>query len=132
MRTLLTQARLKRLIRMQADAIRRLDHEAAVPPARTVLVGRLISAAEDVRMAWRSECPEGMRQTGLGRHVTRQLAACLASIAALERRGADVEARNVEFRDAALPLLFFLRGLEDTADDALAAWLGRPALARSA
>lgn len=130
MRTLLTQMRVKRLIRLHAESVRRLKNLPAA--SRQAAVRRLLQALEDVRTAWQAESEAGVRLSGLQRHMTRGLAAAGAAIASLERPGANLVALDAEFREAVLPLLFFLRGLEDCREEALVAWLEPQPLRQSA
>jgi hypothetical protein len=64
--------------------------------------------------------------------VSRTLATLEALTAGLERRATDVAASDGEFRQVAVPLLFFLRGVEDAGDQALLAWLAPEPLRRTA
>jgi hypothetical protein len=133
MRTLLTQMRLKRLIRLHGQYAER-SHAGGGRDARAreAVVRRLLAAVDDVQDAWRVEFGDAGHLAGLDRHVRRALAAIRAEIAVLERPTTDVAARSGEFRDTVIPLLFFLRGLEETRDDALLAWLDPRPLQRSA
>jgi hypothetical protein len=132
MRTLLTQMRLKRLIRLHGQCAERFDAGQGGPRAREIAVRRLLVAVDDVQAAWRLESGAEVRLGGLDRHVRRALAAIRGEIAALERPGADLAARSRDFREAVIPLVFFLRGLEETHDDTLLAWLAPRPLQRSA
>lgn len=135
MRTLLTQMRLKRLIRLHEQCVERMGGgSGSFEPRglRQATVRRLLAAVDDVQAAWRVESANGGSLPGLDRHVRRALAAIRAEVAALERPGVDAAARAGELRDAVIPLLFFLRGLEGTRDDALLAWLSPRPLQRSA
>lgn len=132
MRTLLTQMRLKRLIRLHGQCAERMGGGSEGRGLRQTTVRRLLAAVDDVQAAWRVESANGGSLPGLDRHVRRALAAIRAEVAALERPGVDIAARAGDFRDAVIPLLFFLRGLEDTRDDTLLAWLTPRPLQRSA
>ncbi len=130
MRTLATQMRLRRLLRTQADYQSRLGLEGAAGQLSSAASARLLELLGDVRSAWGRES-SALLLTDLQGYVTRSLAAMAASAAAMARPGADLVRLNVEFRDAGLPLVFFLRGLDDSDAPVLAELSGRP-LARSA
>ena len=132
MRTLVTQMRLKRVVRLHAAALERLEYEAGDPRVRAAIVRKLLEAVEDVRTGWQAECRDTIRLAGLDRHVRRGLAGVRAAIAALERPGVDVGVWSADLKEVVVPLLFFLRGLEDCQDDALLAWLTPVPLQRSA
>lgn len=132
MRTLLTQMRLKRLVRLQSEAAERLDRNGADPLWRERAARRLLAAVDDVQGAWESELGRAMPLAGVDRHVRRGLAAVRAGIASMERPAISLDAASREFREAVVPLLFMLRGLDDARDDTLFAWLNPPPLRRSA
>ena len=73
----------------------------------------------------------GFELGGLRTHLTRSLSAMEAAAAGLERPGADLSDLDQRFRDAGLPLVFFLRGLDDSGEPLLAELVGAQ-LARSA
>ena len=133
MRTLQTQVRLRRLLRVQAEYERRLVEEAGGRQLAEAASGRLLQLLRDVRASWAQESA-GLELPGLRGHVTRSLATMEAAAAGLARPGADVGSLGERFREVGLPLVFFLRGMED-ADEAALIELGgsgRPALQRSA
>lgn len=130
MRTLTTQLRLRRLLRTQADYHRRLLEAGTGGPLATAASARLLDLLGDVRSAWQRESGE-LVLTDLQGHVTRSLAVMGASAAAMARPGADLTRLNTEFRDAGLPLVFFLRGLDDSDAPAVAELAGQ-SLARTA
>jgi hypothetical protein len=132
MRTLLTQMRLKRLVRVHADAVERMDRLGADGAARERAVRRLLAVLEDVRDGWDSEVRRGMPLAGVERQVRRGMVAIRAAVATLERPAVSLDAASREFREAVVPLLFLLRGLDEARDDALFAWLNPPSLRRSA
>ena len=68
----------------------------------------------------------------LRRHVSRALATLEAHAASFDRPAATLTAFDSEFRQVAVPLLFFLRGVEDAGDQALRAWLAPEPLRRTA
>lgn len=133
MRTLTTQFRLKRLIRLQGELVARLQAPDVDPRLGRAVSRRLLEAVRDVRGAWAADlAATGAELGSLRRHVSRSLSALEASVAGLERPGADRVGLSAEFHDVAGPLLFFLRGLEDTGDEALRALLAREPLSRIA
>src|SRR5437588_2908687 len=110
MRTLATQMRLRRLLRVQADYQQRLASSGDAEPLAAASA-RLLQLVDDVRATWNRES-QGAELDGLRGHVSRSLAAMQASAAAMARPSADVRRLGAEFRDAGLPLVFFLRGLD--------------------
>jgi hypothetical protein len=130
MRTLATQMRLRRLLRTQADYQQRLLAEAQGGPLASAASARLLQLLADVRASWARES-QGVDLAGLRGYVARSLATMQAAAAAMTRPGADPRSLGAEFRDAGLPLVFFLRGLEDSAAPAFAELTGE-ALPRSA
>jgi hypothetical protein len=130
MRTLTTQMRLRRLLRTQADYHRRLLGDGTAGALASAASARLLELLRDVRSAWASESGE-LVVTGLQGYVTRSLAVMAASSAGIARPGADLARLSAEFRDAGLPLVFFLRGLDDS-DAPVVAELTGHVLARSA
>jgi hypothetical protein len=129
MRTLATQMRLRRLLRTQAEYADRL-----IRPGQTDLPAavsaRLVQLVQDVRSTWERESG-GMELGGLRGHVRRSLAAMESAAAAMAKPGAELGRLGAEVRDVGLPLLFFLRGLDDAHDPVLAELTGQP-LGRSA
>ncbi|MGH7778098.1 MAG: hypothetical protein ACREPI_13120 [Candidatus Dormibacterales bacterium] len=131
MRTLQSQMRLRRLVRIHSDFAVRLMRD----PEDRVLAGaaadRLLQLAADLRAAWEQESAQGPTapvsaggatwlgaQAGgttpaaLRRHVSRAIARIEAAAGAMDRPGADQPGLAAEFEEAALPLIFCLRGLE--------------------
>jgi hypothetical protein len=150
-RTLGTQVRLRRLLRLEGELAQRLVSEAADSRLRRLAARRLLEAIGDVRSAWTADlraAGEGAGQeagqhagreagqdAGMGelrRHVSRALAALELLAASLERPAPNLVAADSEFRQVAVPLLFFLRGVEDAGDQALRAWLAPEPLRRTA
>jgi hypothetical protein len=130
MRTLATQMRLRRLLRTQGEYAERLlrPGQTELPPA---VSARLQQLVHDVRASWDHESGGMELATGLHGYVRRSLAAMDGAAAAMARPGADQGGLGAELRDAGLPLLFFLRGLDDSQDPVLAGLIGQP-LRRSA
>ena len=113
MHTLMTQVRLKRLIRLHEDLAERLLVPGTDERLPAAAVRKLVKAVQDVRDAWQSELGAAGGDLGhLRRHVSRSLAALAANCARLEQPGADPVALDQEFREASVALLIFLRGLE--------------------
>jgi len=132
MRTLATQMRLRRLLRVQAEYQQRLLTEGPVGPLAAGASARLLQLIQDVRATWARES-QGVDLAGLRPHVQRSLAAMEAAAAALAHPGEDVSRLGAELREAGVPLVFFLRGLDDSGDPVLAELAGRAAtLPRSA
>ncbi len=130
MRTLATQMRLRRLLRTQAEYHRRLLQEERWAPLATAASSRLLQQLEEVRTSWNRES-QGLELAGLRAYVSRSLAAMQAAAGALARPGADVAGLGAGFREVGLPLVFFLRGLDDSEAPVLAELTGQ-ALPRSA
>jgi len=130
MRTLATQMRLRRLLRAQAEYQRRLVTEGWAAPLGPAASARLLQLLEDVRVTWARES-HGIELAGLRTYVQRCFAGMQAAAAALARPGADAARLSAELRDMGLPLVFFLRGLDDSAAPVLAE-LAADALPRSA
>jgi hypothetical protein len=135
MRTLGTELRLRRLIRQHAAAIERLRAEPGSAELAASVEQRLRSLLADVRAAWSSEL-RGSAATGvdvglLEGHVSRSLRALEAAIVELARPGIELDWLAERFRATAVPLLLFLRGLEETPAELLGAW-SAPALAEIA
>ena len=135
-RTLGTQVRLRRLLRVEGEVVQQLAPVRADSRARRSASRRLVQTVGDVRDAWTADLRLATGPgAGLGelrRHVTRTLAWLDLLAAGLERTTVDVLAFDREFREAAVPLLFFLRGVEDAGEQALLAWLSPEPLRRTA
>jgi hypothetical protein len=128
MRTLQTQMRLRRALRTQAEYQRRLGTEGMAEELRRAASARLLQLLRDTRAAWAQESA-GAALGGLRTHVNRSLSAMEAAAAALERPGGEPDFQP--FRDSGVPLVFFLRGLDDSSEPVLAELTGA-ALQRSA
>jgi hypothetical protein len=113
MRTLATQMMLRRLIRFHADGIRRLTEEPMEGDLPDAVRARLLGLVAATRQAWGRESAAGPAGTELlDRHVRRSLSAVEAAVAVIRAPIQDVTRLELEFNQAALPLVFFLRGLE--------------------
>jgi hypothetical protein len=139
MRTLGTQVRLRRLLRQHGEALDRLraapgDLEAAAAARR-----RLGDLVNDVRDAWSADVsavrlPVAATELPVfDSHVRRSLRALEGTVAEYDRAPSDdrLQWLAAQFHAAAIPLLLFLRGLEETPDELLEGWLA-PVLAKSA
>jgi hypothetical protein len=116
MRTLGTQVRLRRLIRVHGELVARLLAEPENRELAAAAVSRLLGICADVRGLWSSESARGAagaEDAALRRHATRALTAVEVAVAELKAPGADVARLSAEFQEAALPLLYMLRGMED-------------------
>lgn len=124
MRTLATQMRLRRLLRTQVEYAERL-----IRPGQTDLpaavAARLVQLVQEVRSTWERESG-GMELGGLRGHVQRSLAAMEGAAAGMGKPGADLGRLGAEVRDVGLPLVFFLRGLDESQDPVLAELAGQP------
>jgi hypothetical protein len=130
MRTLQTQMRVRRALRVEAEYHRRLLAEGQEPELARAASARLLQVLRDVRAAWAQESA-GADLSGLRGHISRWLSAMEAAAAGLERPGADLADLSERFWDAGVPLALFLRGLDDSSGPVLAELAG-PALERSA
>jgi hypothetical protein len=130
MRTLATQMRLRRLLRAQLEYQQRLAAEGYPRPLAGAASARLLQLLQDVRATWARES-EGAELAALRPYVQRTFATIQAAAAGTARPGADVARLGAELREAAVPLVFCLRGLDDSAAPVVAELAGRP-LARSA
>jgi hypothetical protein len=116
MRTLGTQVRLRRLLRVHSELSARLIAEPENRELAGATVARLLAICADVRDLWAREslgAPGSSELAAVRRQVTRSLAAIEAAVAELKAPGADPARLSGEFQDAAVPLVYLLRGLED-------------------
>lgn len=124
MRTLATQMRLRRLIRVHAEYVDRLAGAPADGELAQAARLRLLGLSRDLREAWASDLAADGAGSGaavLDRHVQRTLRAVEAVVAEMARPAADRRWLQERFQDAAVPLLMFLRGLEEAPAELLAA-----------
>lgn len=137
MRTLRTEMRLRRLIRQHALAVEALSGQPLEPAVTGAAERRLRALLTDVRTAWAADLAVAATSEPTGElalldgHVDRSLKAVEAAIGGLGRPGSQLPWLAERFRAAALPLLVFVRGLEETPSELLRL-APRPALARSA
>jgi hypothetical protein len=117
MRTLGIQVRLRRLLRVQAEAAARLAAEPANRELALAAVAGLLRVCTDIREAWRLEsAPVSGAQGELSvvqRSVARALSAIEALVAELQLPGSDVARISAELQDTVVPLIYVLRGLEE-------------------
>ena len=122
MKTLATQVRLRRLLRVHAELLDRLPGEASTDASATeVAAARLHGLVADVERAWREDAASA-RRTGVTlapeveRYVSRALKSMDAAAGALARPGAatpdNAEWLRTQFREFAVPLQFMLAGLD--------------------
>ncbi|HEX6348683.1 MAG TPA: hypothetical protein VF160_04755 [Candidatus Dormibacteraeota bacterium] len=126
MRTLTTQMRLRRLIRLEAEYLERLAAEPADGELALAARARLAQLVADVRGSWRDDLAGGRPALDggaavLDRHVERTLRVLESVVAELARPAADRSWLHQRFQDAALPLSLFLRGLEEAPAELVAA-----------
>lgn len=130
-RTLMTQMRVQRLVRMHAAEVARLRDRPFDRTRREAAVRQLLDQVRNIRRGWLAElaaaAPAGPGGV-VERQVTRRIVALEAATATLARPSTDLERARTEFEDAAVPLLLMLRGLDGYAE----ASLGATALSRSA
>jgi hypothetical protein len=122
--------RVRRALRTEAEYVRRLLTEGQEPELAQAASARLLQVLRDVRAAWAHESA-GVDLGALRTHVSRWLAAMEGAAAGLAQPGADVALLSERFSEAGVPLIVFLRGLDDSSAHVLAELAG-PALARSA
>ena len=121
MRTLSTQVRLRRLVRLFGESVDRLASEPFELRRAGSVSDRLIELVDDVRDAWSAESRLRPPESALERYVDESLRTLELAAAGLQQAGADLELLRRDFEAAALPLEVFLRGLD-----------GEPALQRTA
>lgn len=130
MRTLATQMRLRRLLRVQAEYQRRFVVEGSAGPLAAAASARLLQLLHDVRDTWARDAT-GVELGGLRPYLQRSFAAMEAAAAGLARPGADAARLFADLREAGVPLVFCLRGLDDSEAPVLAELAAQP-LPRSA
>ena len=131
MRTLATQMRLRRLLRVQAEYQRRFALEGWRGSLAASASARLLQILQDVRASWDGETG-GMDLAGLRSYVQRSFASMEAAAASLTQPGADPARLLAELREAGVPLVFFLRGLDGSELPVLAELAAAQPLPRSA
>jgi hypothetical protein len=131
MRSLQTQVRLRRLLRVYTEYSERLADSPAEPALAAAARTRLFELAGQLHQAWADDSAT-VAVPAIRRHVNRTLSAVDRAIAGLGRHSADPRHLADELQEAALPLLLMLRGMEDVAERQVLDWLGSGALAKTA
>jgi hypothetical protein len=131
MRSLQTQVRLRRLLRVYNDYADRLADSPGDSALVSVARSKLFQLARQLHEAW-AEDSATVAVPAIRRHVTRTLAAVDRAIASLGRPSASPLSLAEDLQETALPLLLMLRGMEDVADRQVLDWLGAGALAKTA
>lgn len=131
MRSLQTQVRLRRLLRVYTEYSERLAESPADAALAQVARNRLFELAGHLHEAWAQDSAT-VAVPAIRRHVTRTLAAVDQAIAGLGRHSADPRRLAEQLQESALPLLLMLRGMEDVADRQVLDWLGVGGLAKTA
>ena len=131
MRSLQTQVRLRRLLRVYTEYAERLADSPGDSRLVSAASGKLFELAGQVHEAW-AEDSATVAVPAIRRHVTRTLSAVDRAIASLGRPSSNPRSLAEDLQEAALPLLLMLRGMEDLADRQVLDWLGLGALAKTA
>jgi len=131
MRSLQTQVRLRRLLRVYNEYSERLADSPGDSRLASVARSKLLQLAGRLHEAW-NEDSNTVAVPAIRRHVTRTLAAVDQAIASLGRPSSNPRNLAEDLQEAALPLLLMLRGMEDVADRQVLDWLGAGALAKTA
>jgi hypothetical protein len=131
MRSLQTQVRLRRLLRVYNDYSDRLADSPGDSALASVARSKLFQLAGQLHEAW-AEDSATVAVPAIRRHVTRTLAAVDRAIASLGRPSVSPRSLAEDLQETALPLLLMLRGMEDVADRQVLDWLGAGALAKTA
>ena len=131
MRSLQTQVRLRRLLRVYTDYSERLADSPGDSRLASAARTKLFELAGQVHEAW-AEDSATVAVPAIRRHVTRTLSAVDRAIASLGRPSSNPRSLSEDLQEAALPLLLMLRGMEDVADRQVLDWLGLGALAKTA
>ncbi len=137
MRTLATQVRLRRLIRVHGEYIERLAAAPSDGELAQLARARLAQLTDDVRRAWLADLAAAgddalAESQVLDRHVAKALKALDAVLIEVTRPAGDRDWLRERFREAAIPLVFFLRGLEDAPSELVGEWLAPRRLAETA
>ena len=131
MRSLQTQVRLRRLLRVYTDYSERLANSPGDFRLASAARTKLFELAGQVHEAW-AEDSATVAVPAIRRHVTRTLSAVDRAIASLGRPSSTPRSLAEDLQEAALPLLLMLRGMEDVADRQVLDWLGIGTLAQTA
>src|ERR1700694_129343 len=131
MRSLQTQVRLRRLLRVYNDYSDRL----ADSPGDNRLAAAARSKLFQLAGALHAGCAEDsatVAVSAIRRHVTRTLAAVDQAIASLGRPSSNPRSLAEDLQEAALAPLLMLRGMEDVADRQVLDWLRPGGLGQNA
>jgi hypothetical protein len=131
MRSLQTQVRLRRLLRVYIEYSGRLADSPGDTRLALAARSKLLQLAEQLHDAW-AEDSATVAVPALRRHVTRTLAAVDSAIASVGLPSSNPRGLAEDLQEAALSLLLMLRGMEDVADRQVLDWLGIRELAKTA
>jgi len=131
MRSLQTQVRLRRLLRVFTDYSERLANSPGDAALASAARRKLFELAGHLHDAWAVDTAT-VAVPAIRRHVARTLGAVDQAIASLGRHSADPRGLAEDLQESALPLLLMLRGMEDVADRQVLDWLGVSGLAKTA
>jgi hypothetical protein len=131
MRSLQTQVRLRRLLRVYNEYSERLAESPGDHRLASAARSKLLGLAGQLHEAWAQDSAT-VAVPAIRRHVTRTLAAVDQAIASLGRPSSNPRNLAGDLQEAALPLLLMLRGMEDVADRQVLDWLGAGGMAKSA
>ena len=122
MRTLMTQMRVQRLVRLHTEESARLRGRPFDRGQREAVTRKLLDQVRNIRRGWLAELAAADAPApgaAVERQVVRRIVALEAAIAMLALPSADLDRARAEFEDAAVPLLLMLRGLDGYAAAAL-------------
>lgn len=131
MRSLQTQVRLRRLLRVYTDYSDRLVDSPGDSLLAAAARTKLFDLAGQLHEAWADDSAT-VSVPAIRRHVARTLAAVDQAIASLGKPSSNPRSLAEDLQEAALPLLLMLRGMEDVADRQVLDWLGISGLAKTA
>jgi hypothetical protein len=131
MRTLQTQVRLRRLLRVYSEYAERLADSPGDVRLAEAARSKLFELAGLVHDAWSADAST-IAIPAIRRHISGTLAGLDVAIAGLGRRNTDPVRLADELRQVGVPLLLMLRGMEDVGDGQLLDWLGAGSLAKTA
>jgi hypothetical protein len=131
MRSLQTQVRLRRLLRVYTDYSERLADSPGDSLLAAAARSKLFDLAGQLHEAWAGDSVT-VAVPAIRRHVNRTLSAVDQAIAGLGKPSTNPRSLAEDLQESALPLLLMLRGMEDVADRQVLDWLGVSGLAQSA
>jgi hypothetical protein len=113
MRTLVTQVKLRRLIRAVAEATERLVSEPAELEMAGLVSARLLKLVDGLGEAWEAERHAAIDGPAAWDHyVAGAVKSIRFAVAGIGQDGADIKLLAMDFEEAALPLEVFLKGLD--------------------